>query len=674
MDQRRLLSFMALSMLIMIGWQGLVMPALFPNAVRQKKVEREANGAADADPGQMELVQAPADALEPLNRLPMHQAKPDAIAPVPSIATFPRQNISIGSPDPESGYVLAVETTSTGAAVNKIELNDPRYREARNRQAALRVVGHNPKTDLKTFNTSVPGIDVQLLGQKRSLATVDWELVPGSMSQESVQFRYVAPDGTLEVTKTYRVVAIPAHRLNERRIRDRLTDPYLLTLVVGVRNKSATPLKTGYELQGPVGVPLEDPDNSTKFRDIRIGFLQSDAATVDVAQLASSDAADKFKRDALEVWRRPLAFIGVDVQYFAALIRPPGNQVKTLTVASSTAQVTELHREPQKSDLSVSLQSVEVALAPAGQAGDFVTHEYQMFAGPKRQELLAPLKADSIVDFGWFSAICIGMLWILNSLHSLGVNYGVAIILLTVIVRGALFPFTRKQADNMQRMKELQPYIKELQAKHKDDREGMARAQMELFSKYGVNPLSGCLPLLLQMPIFFGLYRALNSSVDLRMASWLWIDNLAAPDALFQLPFVVPWFNWTEFNLLPIITIVLFLVQQKAMMPPPTDPEQELQQKMMTYMMVFMGVMFYRVPAGLCIYFIASSLWGMAERWALGKMRGDQPLLVEKKANPNKPPSAFSKFWEQMQSAADKQSQAARAPESATSTRSKSKR
>src|SRR5260221_1217594 len=141
---------------------------------------------------------------------------------------------------------------------------------------------------------------------------------------------------------------------------------------------------------------------------------------------------------------------------------------------------------------------------------------------------------------------------------------------------------------------------------------------MELFQKHGHNPFSGCLPLFLQLPIFIGLYQALNHAVDLRLASFLWIDNLAAPDALFKMPFAIP-FLGQEFNLLPLITIVLFVVQQKMFMPPPSSEQEAMQMKMMNYMMIFMGVMFYKVPAGLCVYFIASSLWGMGERKLLPK-------------------------------------------------------
>ena len=180
-------------------------------------------------------------------------------------------------------------------------------------------------------------------------------------------------------------------------------------------------------------------------------------------------------------------------------------------------------------------------------------------------------------------------------------------------------------------MKELQPKINELKKKYAKDKEKFARAQMELMSKHNYNPLAGCLPLIFQLPIFIGLYTALNSSIDLRMAPFFYISNLAAPDAIIPDAFGVslPLLG-KDLNLLPLITIVLFVAQQKLFMPPPADAQQAQQYKFMNIMMIVFGVMFYRVPAGLCVYFIASSLWGIGERKLLDiQNKKSGPVLVE---------------------------------------------
>jgi len=192
-------------------------------------------------------------------------------------------------------------------------------------------------------------------------------------------------------------------------------------------------------------------------------------------------------------------------------------------------------------------------------------------------------------------------------------------------------------------MQELQPEIKKISEKYKKDPEALRHAQQELFRKHNYNPLSGCLPIFIQLPIFIGLYRALMVDVELRGAPLLgpgirWCSNLAAPDMLFDWSgfwdgMGWDWFNTGQgifalgpyFNILPLVTIALFLVQQKLLMPPPTDEQAKMQQNMMNFMMLFMGLFFFKVASGLCIYFVASSIWGVAERKLLPKhKKGDE--------------------------------------------------
>ena len=206
--------------------------------------------------------------------------------------------------------------------------------------------------------------------------------------------------------------------------------------------------------------------------------------------------------------------------------------------------------------------------------------------------------------------------------------------ILTLMVRGVMFPVSRKQAMTSLRMQELAPELKKLKEKLGDDKTAMGAAQMELYRKHGINPLGTCWMLLLQMPIFMGLYYSLQESIHFRLAgvSSYWMPNLAAPDMLVywsnNIPFISQpeYYGWPFYlgpflNILPILAVSLMLVQQKWTMPPPTDEQQEQQQKMMKYMMVFMGVMFYKVASGLCIYFIASSVWGFMERRMLPKRK-----------------------------------------------------
>ncbi|MHC4880910.1 MAG: YidC/Oxa1 family membrane protein insertase, partial [Planctomycetota bacterium] len=318
---------------------------------------------------------------------------------------------------------------------------------------------------------------------------------------------------------------------------------------------------------------------------------------------------DDAENNEVEVWTRPFRYIGVDVQYFAALVVPAGDQEQSPYFTRVVPVVVHETENEQHSDVSFEMVSQELVLP----AETSVTHDLTLFLGPKRTELLLSYEADGIIDHGWFAVIANAMTWLVKTFHAWGIPYGIAIIMLTVIVRGCMFPISKKQALSAKRMKELQPQLTELRDKYKEDRQALAQAQMELYRKANFNPLAGCLPVFMQLPIFIGLYRALSNSVDLRMAPFLWFDNLAAPDNLMTMSFSLP-FIGNSFNLLPLITMGLFWFQQKMFMPPATNPEMEMQQKMMSYMMIFFGFLFYHVPAGLCVYFIASSGWGMSER------------------------------------------------------------
>jgi YidC/Oxa1 family membrane protein insertase len=216
---------------------------------------------------------------------------------------------------------------------------------------------------------------------------------------------------------------------------------------------------------------------------------------------------------------------------------------------------------------------------------------------------------------------------VLGLIHKVVPSYGLCIILLTVLVRGLMYPVSRKQQLMSFKMQKLMPELKKLQEKHKDDRQALGLAQMELYRRHGVNPLGSCWFLLLQMPIFVGLYVALQESIHFRLAEFwpTWIRNLAAPDMMIPWGENIPWISRVQdfggflylgpfFNLLPVIAVALMIWQQKILSPPPADEQQAMQMKVMRWMMIVMGLFFYKVAAGLCIYFIASSAWSYAER------------------------------------------------------------
>ncbi len=517
---------------------------------------------------------------------------------------FPRRTVKLGDGKPDSKHFITAEFTSRGAVLTGLWLNDKRYPALEDRKKPLKLLGEVPGSSRLTFDMRVRAIDAQLAKLERglNLELVDWEVVEKSLSPTKVTFRYPSPDGKLEVLKTYELL--------DGNPEQRDSDPngYCLEVSLQFRNLAERSVELDYELQGPVGIPLENAENTRRHLAIQAGFLKDGVVTH--KKVSAKQVTEQVEENKPEPFQAPIKYVGVDGQYFAALLIPEEDQEKNNWLSAIQPLLLKKHKDAQKGLISIELQSKPILIA----AGQTKTHAYKMFAGPKRDALLRPFQADGIVEYGWFGAISKIMLAIMKFFHStLHLPYGIAIIMLTVMVRGLMFPISRKHAKSAKKMKEMQPKIEAIKKKYSDpkDKEKLAKAQMELMKESGF--FSGCLPMLLQLPIFIGLYQALYTSVDLRMAPFLWIDNLAAPDHLFHLPFRLPWLG-EYLNLLPLITVGLFVVQQKLFAPPPANEEQAMQQKMMSYMMIFIGFMFYRVPAGLCVYFIASSLWAIAER------------------------------------------------------------
>jgi YidC/Oxa1 family membrane protein insertase len=324
--------------------------------------------------------------------------------------------------------------------------------------------------------------------------------------------------------------------------------------------------------------------------------------------------------------------MGVDAQYFCAALMPVIDSVEQGWISRATSVVAgskpDMGRgEGKYANVTYRLFSQPVKLAP----GDATSNSYTIFLGPKRPEMLARYYADSapgysindFVDYGWFDVVARGMIGLLHFFYRFVGNYGIAIIMLTVLVRGCMFPISRGQARSMANLQALRPEMDRIKEKYKGDQQKQAQAMQELYRKHKVNPLGGCLPALIQLPVFIGLYRGLAVDVELRGSPLFsenirWCSNLAAPDMLYDwsafMPHLVIDYLGPYLNILPLVTIVLFLLQQKMFMPAAANEQQAMQQKVMTYMMIFMGVLFYKVPSGLCLYFIASSLWGIAER------------------------------------------------------------
>ena len=295
-------------------------------------------------------------------------------------------------------------------------------------------------------------------------------------------------------------------------------------------------------------------------------------------------------------------WVALKNRFFVALVQPQSPETVNLTVARENRQ-DKLHIN----EVSATINQPAIHLQP-GQTHEMTT---RLYVGPKEYSRLADFGADAkdVMDFGWwawFRWICVLLLWVLNAFYALIPNYGVAIILLTLVVRIIFWPLTRKSTLAMRKMTAIQPQMKEIQAKFKDNPQKMQQETFKLYRDNKVNPFSSCLPLLIQIPIFIALFIVLRSAVELRFAGFLWISDLTQPENLFAGVLPLP------LNILPILTAVTMGLQTH-LSPSTGDPAQK---RMMTWMMpIMMLFFFYSMPSALCLYWTVSQALSIIQMW-----------------------------------------------------------
>lgn len=446
--------------------------------------------------------------------------------------------------------------------------------------------------------------------------------------------------GALKVVKRYELVKS-----------DKAEPGYDLKLHVAIHNQGKQPLAVGYRLDGPTGLPTEGWWYSTKLhpsfgpgagaRDV--AWSQS-PGTHNLKGCPAIVSETKTKLKNLESPLLPLltgdqvsqmVYIGVDTQFFASALLPqPKGDKQPIKFRAAYAQAVQDVTPIPKTALRTA--DVSFRLATSSEevpAGGSLAHDYHVFFGPKDPAVLGSYGLEPMIEYGWpiFKWPAWLLQKLLNAIYSVTHNYGIAIILLTVLVRSCMIPISLKQARTAAKMQELAPEVQKIKDRFPDDPMKQHTEVQKLYKEHNFNMFGGCLPVFLQLPIFIGLYRCLSVNIELRDAPLFpglaWASNLAGPDKLYYWKDWMPAFLSDEadgylgpfFNVLPLITVALFLVQQKMITPPATDEQTKMQQQMMTFMTVIMGVMFYKVPAGLCLYFITSSLWGICERKLLPK-------------------------------------------------------
>jgi len=526
------------------------------------------------------------------------------------------------------------------------------------------VVGNKPKGSCGLSLAKIDGKEIvdgeaSILGLESSLDGT-WEAseipVEGGMGIEfrlpfGTQLKLAGIDANLELVKQYRLLKAPESK--SPTTADQWQ--YHLELTTIVRNLDDKPHEVAIRQEGLNGISLEGWWYPTKLspyffsapgaRDVIVGSQATEYSISMTRELVAQAKKFPTDPDSLlfgpqdEPKKRNVKYIGLDTQVFTAAMEPSPSTPESMN-ALSKAKATVLNEQfldPAKFDSSRQ-QAYNTGfwfVTPTASVPPKGEHQaaYRIFAGPKSPELLSAYGLNQAIEYGWyifeFFAVLLGQ--ILHFFFYIIGNYGLAIMMLTVLVRSLMFPVSRRMAINAQKMQSIQPMMNKLKEALKDEPTKMMSAQQMLFKKAGINPLAGCLPAMIQLPIVIGLYRCVSVDVALRQQPLIpgleWCSNLAGPDMFMDWQQWMPqfiagrgpgWFG-PYLNILPLITITLFIIQQKVLMPKATDEQTRVAQQMMMFMTIMMGVLFFRVPAGLCIYFITSSTWSLIERFLIKK-------------------------------------------------------
>lgn len=364
-----------------------------------------------------------------------------------------------------------------------------------------------------------------------------------------------------------------------QRARASSVDPCLIEVEVTWSNPSAAPN------QGPLWVGIHDHMPAVaggmlaRYRSVERPVLMVDGGVV------YGDTADM---EAAELQEGPVSWFGLADRYFGFIVLPEDGSGQVWLSSRVTPEGT-LYGEHY------------VLPAPELAAGASHTANFQVYVGPLELDQLGAVHEDltEIVDFGWFAFFAHPLLWLLKVFHAGVQNWGLAIMLLTLLVKTIFFPLTQTAFKSSQAMQSVQPLLQEIKEKYKDNQEELNRRMMELFKEHGVNPLGGCLPMLIQFPVWIALYNVLLSSVELYHTEFLWLKDLSSADPT---------------GILPAIVVVLMMVQQSFAPMGNLDP---VQQKVMKVMPVVFGIFFFAFPSGLVVYIFVNMVLSILQQWLI---------------------------------------------------------
>jgi YidC/Oxa1 family membrane protein insertase len=481
-------------------------------------------------------------------------------ASVQEARTMPARSFRVETP------LYIADLTENGAVLFNFRLKH--YRESTDSNAPLKnVLGLGQEFGaFRLFEE-----EDALKGLQNAVFTADStaETLEVEQGQKTLRFEWVSESG-VRVAKTYRFSA----------------DAYTIGLDVTVRNEGVS------SIRDPLGIAIYQPvgESSRQYGfEGPIGLINGQLEEINPKKLEKEGPVSG-----------TVTWIGEVDRYFMRTLIP---------------------REPVEGTMRMRIvedKVIESRLVASGvEIGPGVEQqfEYIVFLGPKALDILGQVGHDlkKALNFGMFDFLAKPLLWLMNQIYKVIPNYGIAIILLTILTKIILWPLGTKSYKSMADMRRLQPLMAEIREKYKNDKKKVNEEMMGLYRTYKINPMGGCLPMVVQIPFFFALYRMLYEAIELRHAPFVgWINDLSAPDRLFRFGFSIP-FMEPPYGI-PVLTLVMgatMFLQQK-MTPTPGDPAQA---KIMMFMPIIFTVIFINFSAGLVLYWLTNNILSIGQQY-----------------------------------------------------------
>ncbi|HEY5043752.1 MAG TPA: membrane protein insertase YidC [Verrucomicrobiae bacterium] len=521
--------------------------------------------------------------------------------PVYFNTNLPEQTIVLTNGSPHHDWVRYT-FTSRGGGLKVVELMDyPETVSARWREqvhSGDKVASLNARADVPVL---------ALLGDPKLVGDGNFTL---TRTGDGLRAEKTLADG-LMVTKEFHI-----------------SSNYLVTATVTLKNGSSEPLALpAQELVVGTAEPMDVDDGTAPQTESVMWFDGTNAVTQPLMWFQGSGGCSRgAPRPEFRAGAGDVVWAAADNQFFAMLVMPKqpaaGMVARTITLPRFQDTGVATNSAPP--------QGIQTALVYPSQtlaANADIARQVVIYAGPKEFRLLSQIaeayqnRADAVMNFGtgyvafWGIGTFFAKLLLsaMNALHDLtGLGYGWTIVLITILIKALFWPLTAKATRSMKRMQALQPEVAALKEKYKDDTQKFTQKQMELWKKHKVSPVSGCLPMLIQMPVFIGFFTMIRSAIELRGAHFLWVADLSKPDTLFMIPGItfIPFGISTPeglpFNLLPLLMGGAMLWQSHLQPPSPgMDPAQ---QKMMRWLPAMFILFLYNYSAGLALYWTVNNL------------------------------------------------------------------